>query len=96
MEALEADFLQDLYEVRQLKAETSRALHKVYPLAHRHCFCCTVFSLYISVLQLQVVSDLTGSICDSSSTQSTPIYKQIPTLMPEQLAWPATYLYIPP
>ena len=29
VEALEADFLQDLYKVRQLKAETSRAVHKV-------------------------------------------------------------------
>ncbi|KAL3145685.1 hypothetical protein ABBQ32_003220 [Trebouxia sp. C0010 RCD-2024] len=29
VEALEADFLQDLYKVRQLKAATSQALHKV-------------------------------------------------------------------
>ena len=37
MEALEADFLQDLYKLRQLKAETSRALHKVRLLALCHC-----------------------------------------------------------
>ena len=38
MEALEADFLQDLYKLRQLKAETSQALHKVRLLSTSHQF----------------------------------------------------------
>ena len=31
VEALEADFLQDLYHIRQLKTETTHALQKVWP-----------------------------------------------------------------
>lgn len=31
VEALEADFMQDLYQIRQLKAETTNALQKVWP-----------------------------------------------------------------
>lgn len=33
IEALEADFLQDVYKVRQLRAEVNRAVHKVRLLA---------------------------------------------------------------
>ena len=43
VEAWEADFLNDLYQVRQLKAEMTMAVNKVGPTFHFHdCHQCKV------------------------------------------------------